>query len=239
MKILETEDYSIFKRAKGNRTINLGQVKRLTESFIKSPQLINTNPILVNEKMEVIDGQHRLEALKIIGAKVAYVIKKDFGISEVQLLNSSTRIWTPIDYAKSYAEHGNQHYQTYLDFRLRHNLSHNTIYAYLSSSTYDIKDIYAFRAGKFKVRNEAMAEKICVQLKEVGKFYKYYQSRSFAIAFMRMFKNEAYDHDRMIAKLSKYARKHLHQAIYAEEYMRQLEGIYNKNVPLEDKVRFF
>jgi ParB-like chromosome segregation protein Spo0J len=62
----------IFKHIKGNRIPNLKHVRRLVDSIKKYG--MKCNPILVNEQMEVIDGQHRLLAAKETNSFVYYII---------------------------------------------------------------------------------------------------------------------------------------------------------------------
>ena len=59
-KVYKTTDLSIFKSIDGNRVPNLQHIKRLAQSI--NVYGMKCNPILVNEQMEVIDGQHRLAA---------------------------------------------------------------------------------------------------------------------------------------------------------------------------------
>ena len=61
-KIYETTSYSQFKTMEGNRAVKDGRVNKIVESINKIGYVLS--PILVNEKMEVIDGQGRLSALE-------------------------------------------------------------------------------------------------------------------------------------------------------------------------------
>jgi ParB-like chromosome segregation protein Spo0J len=89
-KILETKDYKVFKYLKGNRTIQQSWVRKLVE-LIKERDL--QIPIIVDETMKVLDGQHRLEAYKIVGHPVKYIIKDRFALDEVRALNSNNKKW--------------------------------------------------------------------------------------------------------------------------------------------------
>ena len=63
-EIRETNNYDIFKNMLGNRELKDKNYKKLMRS-INEKQLII--PILVNEKFEIIDGQHRFSACKSLG----------------------------------------------------------------------------------------------------------------------------------------------------------------------------
>lgn len=66
-EIKRTNNYDMFKRLEGNRFVDPKKVNKLKKSINEVGYI--SNPIIVNEKMEVIDGQHRLEALKELGNK--------------------------------------------------------------------------------------------------------------------------------------------------------------------------
>ena len=99
MKIQKTQDYTLFRRIKGNRNVSQPHVKRLLEAIKNDPKTITYNPIVVNSKMEVIDGQHRLEAIKKVDLPVYYIIVDDLRLETVQKLNSGSKMWSPMDYA--------------------------------------------------------------------------------------------------------------------------------------------
>jgi hypothetical protein len=109
MEIYTTTNYEMFGRIAGNRAINSNSVKKLVSS-IKDYGLIN--PITVNENLEIIDGQHRLEACKYLGIPVKYMMtEKNCDSRVVQSINSTQHSWTLLDAIKSYAETGNTTYQ--------------------------------------------------------------------------------------------------------------------------------
>ena len=60
-QVHSTNEHSVFKIQIGNRPVNNNHVARLIISMKKSYLM---SPLIVNEKMEVIDGQHRLSAQK-------------------------------------------------------------------------------------------------------------------------------------------------------------------------------
>ena len=107
-KIERTNNYKIFKKLKGNRDVSQNRTKKIIESINKVGYI--TSPVIVNEKMEVIDGQGRLEALEYLGMPVEYIVHKGAGIEECLSMNIHQSNWTAKDYIKSYAERGNQSY---------------------------------------------------------------------------------------------------------------------------------
>ena len=107
-----TKDYSIFKRLVGNRDIPESRISKIVES-IQTIGWVH-NPIIVNERMEVIDGQGRLTALQRLGMPVEYIIAEGAGNKECIYMNMNMVNWKLPDFIKSYAEQGNANYQRLL-----------------------------------------------------------------------------------------------------------------------------
>ena len=78
--VYETTDYEQFGKLKGNRNINEAQVIGIRNSIEKIGY--QPVPILVNERLEVIDGQHRLEAARTLGIPIYFIIQKGAGRGE-------------------------------------------------------------------------------------------------------------------------------------------------------------
>ena len=106
--IYETTNYTQFKRLIGNRKDDEVRGKALMLSIKTFGQL---DPISVNEKMEVIDGQARLYALKALGLPVKYYIEKGYGLEECRQGNIKAKNWLIADFVRSYAEMGNVSYK--------------------------------------------------------------------------------------------------------------------------------
>lgn len=107
-EVKSTKKYDMFKELKGNREVSPSRVKKIIES-IKNVGYI-TSPIIVNENMEIIDGQGRLKALQFLQMPVEYIVHKGAGINECLSMNIHQTNWTLKDYIKSYADRGLQSY---------------------------------------------------------------------------------------------------------------------------------
>lgn len=107
-EVKRTNNYKKFKNLKGNRDVAPSRVRKIVESINKVGYI--TSPVIVNEKMEVIDGQGRLQALEYLGLPVEYIVHKGAGIEECLSMNIHQSNWTIRDYIKSYADRGNQSY---------------------------------------------------------------------------------------------------------------------------------
>lgn len=99
--VYETSYLEQFKHLDNNREIKLRAEK--VKKSIEKHGWIN-QPILCNEKMEVVDGQARLQACKELGISISYIVIEGLGINECRVLNSINSNWNINDYIDSYAE---------------------------------------------------------------------------------------------------------------------------------------
>ena len=134
-----TKDYSIFKRLVGNRDIPEIRISKIVES-IQTIGWVH-NPIIVNEKMEVIDGQGRLTALQRLKMPVEYIIAEGAGNKECIYMNMNMVNWKLSDFIKSYAEQGNENYQRLLSLMERY-----------ANGNLDIISTAVYRVSKSKHR---------------------------------------------------------------------------------------
>lgn len=148
-----TTDYGQFKYIESNRPVSKEHVQRLVTSFEKNPSLIATRPILVNENLEIIDGQHRLQACMFLRIPVHYIVAEGTDIAAAQTMNAIQRNWNIMDYARSYALAGNEHYRTFLNYIDEYPIPATTLMYYLLGKQAKFAN-REFRMGKFKVQDD-------------------------------------------------------------------------------------
>lgn len=138
--VYTTRDYSIFKRLVGNRDIPESRISKIVDSIQKIGWV--HNPIIVNENMEVIDGQGRLTALQRLKMPVEYVIAPGAGNKECIYMNMNMVNWKLPDFIKSYAEQGNENYQRLLSLMEKY-----------ANGNLDIISTAVYRVSKSKHRD--------------------------------------------------------------------------------------
>lgn len=121
-KVFETNDYSKFRKLKGNR--ELRKDESLKDSLNRNGQL---QPIVVNKFYEVLDGQHRLASLKELGLPVAFIIDDKYEANHVVSMNNSQKGWTNEQFLNFHAENGKEEYVRLRDFYQSHGLSLNLV----------------------------------------------------------------------------------------------------------------
>ena len=105
--IYKTNDYGMFKKMLGNRDAK--SENKIVQS-IKDIGYV-CEPIVINEKMEVIDGQNRLAAYEQLGIPVHFVVQEGLTIESCRKLNWGQTNWGILDYIYSDAERGIKDYQ--------------------------------------------------------------------------------------------------------------------------------
>lgn len=110
-EVYYTRNYSVLKKLLGNREVKPQRIKNMIES-INQHGYINV-PIIVNEKLEIIEGQTRAEALEELGMEIPYKIIPNLGIKECRALNQYQKKWTIDDYVSSLCARKNNNYINY------------------------------------------------------------------------------------------------------------------------------
>lgn len=194
-----TKDYSIFKFIKGNRSISHKHVDELIRSFKKYGYL---NPIVkVNEKMQIIDGQHTFFAAQAIGEWIYFIVVPGAKLPAVQGLNRYTKNWNADTFLESYVAQRKPAYIQYKEFKDKYGFNHKEVQHMLSGSqSGEVK--YDFMEGKFKIADYAKAEKYAQWIKAVEPYYSKYNRSGFANAMLHCFENPDYDHSRFLHKLT-------------------------------------
>lgn len=239
--IFKTDDYSIFKRIDGNRNESSSHIKRLVKSFNSDPASARYNPILVNDKYEIIDGQHRIKALEELGLPVYFVQEDGLSLGQVRNLNTNTKNWNPTDFARSFAEIGNNNYQIYLEFKKAYKINHDVLQQYLSPSRGMTTE--AFKNGMLKVEDKELSQKLCEQINELSEYYERAKNRAIALGFLKVGVHEDYNHERMVEKFRQTVtnpsmRKSLDAANHARDGIRALEDLFNHKLSKDKEVMF-
>ena len=165
-----TKDWGKLKFLEDNRDTDDADVKRLAESIKNNGQL---QPIVINEKWEICEGQHRVKACILLDIPVLYVISEGATIKDTILMNNNQKSWKNRDYLKCFSHKNHKNHQEYrkvkkffddynLNFSVTINLlSGNFVYHGGGNSN------KAFKEGKFKIKNLHAAEKYGSQLKKI------------------------------------------------------------------------
>lgn len=236
--VYRTYHYDLFKRLVGNRAISDGRVAKIKESIATVGYV--SSPIICNEKMEVIDGQGRLQALKDLGLPVDYICVEGLTIKECIALNINQTNWKIMDFVESYASVGNNSYKRLLELTRRYpDFSIRPIGFACIGSVNCEKSI---KNGTFCLTQEGF-EKAQDNLDYVTRFVDILNNapnidgalRSYHILLMYTHNLPGIDDERMYQMV----RRNVNMLISAQTNVlaaRVLDSIYNKNLRATNKV---
>ncbi|HEL1765711.1 TPA: ParB N-terminal domain-containing protein [Streptococcus suis] len=121
-QVYETTDYSLFTKT-DNRDVVPN--RKLELELLTHGQ---RQPIIVNEKMEIIDGQHRFYHLKKNGMSIKYIVDANASFETIISMNTSAKNWSLNDFINAYANKGKPSFIDLNNFIKEHPLlSINTI----------------------------------------------------------------------------------------------------------------
>lgn len=164
-----TKDYSVFKHMVGNRDVSEKHVRTLMTSMNRG-NLIKYQTILVNEDMEILDGQHRFEACKRLGLHVHYKIVPNGTYKIPAILNHATREWKFNDYLDNFAINEHLDYVKLEAFQNKYNISLKRLGYLMSKEQKEIFDTQ-FRTGGFKLIDNL--EEISIKIDKINDIIKY------------------------------------------------------------------
>jgi len=233
-KIYSTTEYSKFKKLKGNRAINELHVRKLVES-IKEKDL--EMPIAVDENMNVLDGQHRLEAYKIVGNPVTYIIKNQFELQDVRNVNSVNRKWTLTEYLMSYCKLGKKDYQLLEWFHRTYEFGIAECIAMLNGKGYtNVAILKEFRKGDFVIDDLEQGKTWAKNINACGEYFQYYKKGTFIKAMLHAMKHKDFKWSIFFKRLCNNSSKLKNQGS-RNDFIVNIERIYNHGTANKSKIR--
>lgn len=239
-KVYKTNNLSMFKQIDGNRIPNIQHVRRLADSI--RVYGMKCNPILVNERMEVIDGQHRLMAAKEAESFVYYIIVDGYSLNEVHTLNLNQKNWTKKDFMEGYANMGIESYIKLRDFVKKNDdftfndciaLCQNTgsgssrsLSVQTSSAKLESKTLQIFEQGSWKCGDMNLAQDMANKIRMIKMYYLGYNKMSFVGTMMTLFNNTNFDFNEFMHKL-RLQPTALVDCANRDQYRTLIEDIYN------------
>ena len=239
VKVLLEKNLTKFTLLDDNRDIDKKHVAMLAISIRRYGQLM---PIVVNENLQVIEGQHRLKACMELGIPVAYIISQKTSSKDVAIMNNSQKGWKNRDYLKhfSHSNHSNSStYKKITTFFKSYPLPFSIGIMLLagdfegSLETGNTKGhMPKFRDGSFKIANLEEAEVKAGQLLKLkGLVPHLVQIRKFCVAFLRCSMIENFKISTCYDQMKKYHSRFGHpgnQREWIDEFCKVYSHKLNK-----------
>ena len=236
--VYTTNNYDLFKRLTGNRDIPESRISKIIDSIQKIGWV--HNPIVVNEEMEVIDGQGRLTALKRLKMPVEYIIAPGASTKECVYMNMNMVNWKLPDFIKSYAEQGNENYQRLL-----------TLMEKYANGNLDIISTAVYRVSRSKHRDikegilqltEEQYERAIERLEFITPLLNTIDEKKLPGSFITLLQTAIYYYDypevdkkRLAYSIEKYIYNSI-PWVSNTDCEKEVENAYNYNIKYEDKI---
>jgi ParB-like nuclease domain len=245
-KVEFTKNLAMFKFDKSNRDfsnpVSQNRIKRIARSMMESGLL--PVPIIVTSRFIVVDGQHRLEAAKIAGCGIYFIIDYSIpntskGIFNAALkLNQDSKTWAKNDYIHGLAEMDIESYKILEEFGNKYpmfSLTERMMFLVNSASKGVNKD--TFKKGEYQVKSVKKAETWVEFLLQIKPFFeKGYNRTNFVRAMISIMENKKeFNMDRFIHKM-KLRPGMMKLCGDRHQYKEMIEDIYNLHSRPDDRL---
>jgi hypothetical protein len=227
-EIFETTDYDMFQYINGNRDVKESHVKHLMKSF---EERFLISPISINDRFEILDGQHRVEACRRLGlpvyfSKISVNGSVDKNMDIVITLNKGRKDWPKEEYLNSFVKRG---FPAYIEMK-------KFMDQYPDFSIGSVESILAnyggnpgpqvFKSGEFQIPDLTKAILNANQLLDFKPYFKDFKTSAFVRVMISLFNNPTYNHSAIMNKLS-YQPNALTKQAGTKQYLKLLEDILN------------
>ena len=231
-KYFETTDYSKFKKARGNRPVDEAHVNQL-KKLIADKDL--HDPIRVNKNMEVIDGQHTLQARKELDLVVPYIIINSDDPLDVARLNTGRKNWSMEAYLNHHCARNKMDYKICKSKMNQYGINvAEAVVLLLKQCSLWNRISTDFKTGKFSIPAGGIenCDKIGSKLMHLKKYFlgmddtKRRLKRSMVIAYMIAERYPEFDYKRFKTACASKSSWFL-SGTSTKDYIIIIERIYN------------
>lgn len=237
VNVYVTEAYDDFILVEANREVVEKTVRKIMDSMLIR---VEHAPITVNEKGEVMDGQHRLEAYRRLKFPITFEMIAGLKVENIRRLNAIQKEWKILDHLHAGAMEDELSYKWLYNFCKTHSIQPTIAIVLLTGGGSSIITIEAIRSGKFKTSKDdrvRATERMAILEKFRG--YSKATSKNFTHALCRILEHP----DVSIKKLEKAFLSRYKQVLAGiagsyEQYMFQMQEMYNYRQPKDKHITF-
>lgn len=223
-----SNEYGGFKFLKGNRDINEVIVNRILHSIKEEGvDLLKYSPIIVDQDMHILDGQHRFTVSKMLKRPVFFIIASEMSVREIAKINSNSSNWKIKDYMNSYLDLKLDAYQAIKELYDIYPMNVVMIASFLMSGhsrRNNIKQL--FIDGLVEVHHYDKTVEVMEMLQDFAPFTIRPFSQRFVHAIENLRHSELYDHELMLSKLRQSGLQ-IDRIDSAKSIIAQMEEIIN------------
>lgn len=230
-----THDYEKFSLILINRPVNEKRVLKLANRIKEGKNYLRHYPILVNTRLEIIDGQHRHAAARMTGETLYYLIDDALSVEIASDAVGNTANWSMKDRLNSFAERGFGDYRILREFWAQHPWLPISVLPILCSSKTWRSD--SFKNGHYHIDRMDYAQRVVAMANDFKRYVHFAHTRPFLGTLMNLASNPDYDHKTMLQKME-YQSSKLVQCATVEQYLDIFSNIYNYRSARHNQVFF-
>jgi hypothetical protein len=230
IKIYVTKEYDRFKVLKGNRPVESKHINQILKSYHIDGALLSI--VVVNEKFEIIDGQHRFEVQKRMRLPVNFIIMEGYSRKECQVFNAIAKKWSTQMFINSFVGDKNVHYLQLDELMKRYefltiNIASNLLMTKCTSNI--------LKQEKFVTDGGIYLEacEIASKMRDIINLFPVYtvisKTNFLYRALVKMIKHPEYNHQRMMEKFNNESGS-FRNCANEQDYRRYFTSVYNRNI---------
>lgn len=201
-------------------------------------------PVVVNKDLEIIDGQHRAQALEDLGWEIPYVVNHSSGgVKDIQDAQNFSNKWKPINYIQLHAKSKIEDFVMlkFLCEKYQKEFSVPKICFIYADSDNFTRTPGHVRAGTYKINKQEGDSVMNILYKfrdgcDENKYLKLYKDSQFCRAIKLLVRrNKNFDVKRLIISFNQHTRKFI-ISTDAIENCSAICRIYNKALIEKNKI---
>ena len=232
--VFQSKEYNNFEMVNGNRALNQKKISRIIKEIESGNDMLSYYPIQVrveNEKLKILDGQHRYFISKKLKRPIYYIlVTENKSMSDIAKVNSNVEKWKAQDFINCYIQQKNNDYNKLQEFLDMYKINIGTTLRLLTNgnpgtegSSPELTKI--FEHGLLKITHWDEAIEIANDCKRFEKFL-YWRDRAFIIAIYRVKKAALISIDDLVSNFNKRPEMLVKQ-VSQKDYIYNLEQLVN------------
>jgi hypothetical protein len=224
-EVFQTKEYAKFKLIKGNRLIKNPKIKKLVSSM-STHGWVPGSYVVVNNKWEIIDGQHRVLAAMQCNIPIVYTMEKKSDEKSMRTLNTGGDNWQMNDHLHGLVEDGNPHYIKLQNLMKEFPELKITECLMLCKNGYTAVPRGTFENGEFTTKDMNVARTWGNYIMRLKPFAKFFNTGIFVRALIVCLGKECFNFEEFIHKIELRPTS-LVKCGTREQYIELFENIYN------------
>lgn len=208
-----------------NRGVDVRHVARIKNAIAKR-NLLHINPIKINQKKEIIDGQHRVHAALELSLKSVPCLVVNACVDDAVLLNQHAKNWSGLNFAQYWAAQGKTDYKKFIAFVEETHIKGSTALRLLAKG--ESFHFGNFKAGTFRVGDLSRAYAFVALLEDFRDLLPTihtspgYLNRQFIFALWHVVQTTpSYGHARLMRGIARHGLSHTSDTkVYLKQLMR-------------------